>query len=112
MSKSKKILLIISGIIIIIVLVVFIFISPITKYLIQKYDEKYTGRKITLSWAYVNPFTGYIHLSHLKIFEYKSDSVFISMNGLSANINVFKLFSGTVKVSNLTFDQPVARIIQ
>lgn len=112
MSKSKKILLIISGIIIIIVLVVFIFISPITKYLIQKYDEKYTGRKITLSWAYVNPFTGYIHLSHLKIFEYKSDSIFISMNGLSANINVFKLFSGTVKVSNLTFDQPVARIIQ
>jgi hypothetical protein len=60
----------------------------------------------------VNPFTGYIHLSHLKIFEYKSDSVFISMNGLSANINVFKLFSGTVKVSNITFDQPVARIIQ
>jgi hypothetical protein len=112
MSKSKKILLIISGIIIIIVLVVFIFISPMTKYLIQKYDEKYTGRKITLSWAYVNPFTGYIHLSHLKIFEYKSDSVFISMNGLSANVNLFKLISGTVKLNNLTFDQPMVRIVQ
>lgn len=112
MTKSKKILLIISSIIIISILVVFIFISPITKYLIQKYDEKYTGRRITLSRAYVNPFTGYIHLSHLKIYEYKSDSVFVSMNGLSANINVFKLFSGTVKVSNLTLDQPEARIIQ
>lgn len=112
MFKSKKIPLIIGGIIIIMIVVVFIFISPITKYLIQKYDEKYTGRKITLSWAYVNPFTGYIHLSHLKIYEYKSDSVFISMNGLSANVNVFKLFSGTVKVSKLTLDQPEAKVIQ
>jgi uncharacterized membrane protein YqiK len=93
MSKSRKILLIIAGIIIIIAVVVFIFISPVTKYLVQKYDEKYTGRKITIGWAYVNPFTGYIHFSNLKIYEYKSDSVFISMNGLSANISLFKLLS-------------------
>lgn len=89
-----------------------IFISPITKYVIQKYDEKFTGRKITLSRAYVNPFTGYIHLSHLKVYEYQSDNLFISMNGLSANVNLLKLISGTLKLSNLTFDQPMVRIIQ
>jgi hypothetical protein len=112
MHKSRKILFIVISSIIIIAVVMFLFISPITKYLIQKYDEKYTGRKITIGWAYVNPFTGYIHLTNLKIYEFKSDSVFISMKGLSANINLLKLLSKTLKISNLTFDQPVVRIIQ
>lgn len=92
--------------------VVFIFISPVTKYLVQKYDEKYTGRKITIGWAYVNPFTGYVHFSNLKIYEYKSDSVFISMNGLSANFSLLKLFSKSLKISSITFEQPMVRIIQ
>jgi len=89
-----------------------LLISPITKYLIQKYDEKYTGRKITLSWAYVNPFTGYIHFRDLKMYEYKSDSVFISMKGLSANFSIFKLFSKSMKITSITFDQPMVRIIK
>jgi uncharacterized protein involved in outer membrane biogenesis len=104
MRKSKKILLIIAGIIIIIAVAMFIFISPVTKYLVQKYDEKYTGRKITIGWAYVNPFTGYVHFSNLKIYEYKSDSVFISMNGLSANFSLLKLFSKSLKITSITFD--------
>jgi hypothetical protein len=112
MHKLKKRLFIIISSIIIIAVVAFIFISPITKYLVQKYDEKYTGRKITLSWAYVNPFTGYIHFNNLKIYEYKSDSVFISMNGLSANFSIFKLFSKSLKITSITFDQPMVRIIQ
>ena len=54
---------------------ILLFISPIAKFLIEKYDEKYTGRKITLDWAYVNPFTGFIHLSNVKISEAKKDTL-------------------------------------
>lgn len=32
-------------------------ISRIAKYVIQKYDQKYQGCKITLNFAYFNPFT-------------------------------------------------------
>ncbi|HKC69770.1 MAG TPA: hypothetical protein VKG26_16140, partial [Bacteroidia bacterium] len=72
MRKLRKTFFISLTSIVVLFILVIVFISPITKYLIEKYDFKYTGREITLDWAYVNPFTGYIHLNNLKIFENKS----------------------------------------
>ena len=54
MSRLKKTLLIVSSILVILVVLVILFISPISKYLVEKYDEQYTGRQITMDWAYVN----------------------------------------------------------
>lgn len=85
---------------------VIIFISPITRYLVEKYDVKYTGREITIGRAYVNPFTGHVHFSNVKFFEQKSDSIFFSVNGLDINISMFKLLSKTYEISTLTLDEP------
>lgn len=111
-NRVKKIIIIISGVVILTAVLVILFISPITKYLIEKYDEKYTGRQITMGWAYVNPFTGYVHFSNLKIYEFKSDSIFISISGLSVNIDVYKLFSKTYEISKVTLDKPRGIVIQ
>ncbi|HEY5592244.1 MAG TPA: DUF748 domain-containing protein [Paludibacter sp.] len=110
--KIARILFIIFTAIIIMVVIVIAFISPITKHLIEKYDQQYTGRQITMERAYVNPFTGYIHFNKLKIYELKSDSIFISVDGLSANIALFKLLSKTIEISKLTLDRPKGFIIQ
>jgi len=110
--KVRKPLIILVSTLIIIVVVVILFISPITKYLIEKYDEKYTGRQITMDWAYVNPFTGYFHFNNLKVYEYKSDSIFISLSGLSGNLAVRKLFSKTLEINNFTLDQPRIIVVQ
>jgi len=112
MHRLKKTLLIAGGIIITLVILVILFISPIAKYAIEKYDEKYTGRQIQLDLAYVNPFTGYIHLKNLKIFEYQSDSIFFSVDGFSVNIEIWKLFSKKYEISDITLNQPYAIIIQ
>lgn len=112
MRILKKVLLILFTVIIIITVVTISLISPITKYLVEKYDEKYTGRQITLDWAYVNPFTGYIHFNKLKIHEYHSDSLFFSANGLSADIAMFKLLSKTYEISTLILDQPCGIVIK
>ena len=82
-SKHKllKALLILAGVVIVFAGLVILFISPITKYLVEKYDLKYTGRQITMDWAYVNPFTGNFHFENLKIHEYHSDSIFLSVKG-------------------------------
>ncbi len=61
---------------------------------------------------YVNPFTGYIHFSNLKFFEQNSDSVFFSVNGLSVNFSMSKLFSKTYEISALKLNQPKGIIIQ
>lgn len=94
MRRYKKIILEVLGIVTSIITIAFLFISPITKYLVEKYDLKYTGRQIKMDWAYVNPFTGYVHFSNLKIYEFHCDSLFFSSKGMSANINLSKLLNG------------------
>lgn len=111
-SHLKKVLLILSGTILLLIAGVIIFISPLTKYLVEKYDEKYTGRQIKMDWAYVNPFTGYVHLDDLKIYELNSDSIFFSAKGVSANLQMRKLFSKNYIISELVLDNPKGTIIQ
>jgi len=110
--KLKKILIITISIIVGIVAVLILSASIITKYLVQKYDVEYTGRQITMDWAYTNPLTGYVHFSGLKICEQKSDSSFISIDGVSAIFSLRKLFSKTYEISELTLDHPRILIAQ
>ena len=112
MNKVKKILFISFLALIIIFAAIFLSLSPLAKYLIEKYDTTYTGRQITLDLAYVNPFTGYVYLKNLKIYEHKSDSVFLSADGLSAHVDVRKLFLKTYEIRNVTLDHPRGIIIQ
>ncbi len=118
-TKLKKTLIIVISSIIITVTVVILLISPIAKYLLEKYVEKYTGRHIKMSWIYVNPFTGYVHISNLKIYESKSlpaykegDSIFFSADGVSANFALRKLLSKTIEISEITLDKPRGIVIQ
>ncbi|MCY7408908.1 MAG: DUF748 domain-containing protein [Chitinophagales bacterium] len=111
-NRWKKILIIFSIIIIAFVAVVIFFISPITKYLIEKYDVEYTGREIKIDWALVNPFGGSVHLSNVKIYEQNSDSIFFSSEGVDINISILKLLSKTYEITSLTLDRPHAIVSQ
>jgi Domain of Unknown Function (DUF748) len=118
-TKHKKRIITIIRYTIILVIVIILLISPFTKYLIEKNDVKYTGRQIKMGRVYVNPFTGYIHIRDLKIYESKSlpslvegDSVFFSAKGVSANFAMLKLLSKTIEIKKITFDQPKGIIIQ
>jgi hypothetical protein len=108
-KKPIKIVFISIGVLIILVIA---FISPIAKYLIQKYDVRYTGREIEVDWAFVNPFTGYVHLSGLKIYEFESDSIFIKSKGLSADLSMRKLFSGIYEINSCKLNKPVIYVTQ
>ncbi len=100
------------GSIIILSILIIIFISPIAKYAIEKYDEKYTGREISLGWTYINPFTGYIYLKNFKMYELESDSIFFSSNDISINISMLKLISKTYEISDFVLTKPYGIVIQ
>lgn len=106
MNKTKKILFIVGLSFLILMIVVVAFISPISKYLIEKYDKKFTGREITLDWAYVNPFTGYIYLNNVEIKEHESDLVFLTLKGLSVNVAMIKLFYKEYEFTEVTLNKP------
>ena len=118
-TRLKKTLIVVTGAIIVTIVIVIALISPIAKYLIEKNSEKYSGRKIVMSWIYVNPFTGYVHISNLKIYESKKlpgyktgDSLFFSARGVSANFAMLKLLSKTIEITEASVDQPKGIIIQ
>ncbi|MBL0048227.1 MAG: DUF748 domain-containing protein [Bacteroidetes bacterium] len=111
-KKFKKTALITIGICFGAILLIILFISPIAKYLIEKYDVKFIGREITMDWAYVNPFTGYVHLQNLKIYEPDGDTLFFSARGVSANFAMRKLLNKTYEISEINLNQPIGIVIQ
>ena len=118
-TKFKKTIIVAIGFIIITIIIAISLVSPIAKYLIEKYDEEYSGRPITLDWVYLNPFTGFVHISNLKIYEAKglnslkkADSLFFSVKGVSANFAMLKLLTKTIEITEITLDQPKGIIIQ
>lgn len=70
------------------------------------------GREIAVSDVYVNPFTGSVYLSNLKIKENKSDTLFVSIGSVDANISIMKLFRRTLEISEITIDKFQSNIIQ
>jgi hypothetical protein len=111
-KKLQKILIVILCSVMLFGIIIIIFISPLAKYLIEKYDQKYLFRQITVDRVYLNPFTGYINLSNLKIYETKSDSILLSAESLSINFSILKLFSNTIEFTECNLNKPRLRIIQ
>lgn len=117
--RVKKILFTVIGIVLGIFILAVLFISPITKYVVEKYDEEYTGRQITMDWAYVNPFTGYAYFRNLRMYESASaedeslaDSVFFQSRGVGLDLSMLKLLSKTYEIKGLRLDHPKTTIIQ
>lgn len=111
-KTTKKRRFIVLKIAVLITVIVLVALSPLVKYLIEKYDVKYTGREITLESAFVNPFSGYIKLSDVVIYEYQSDSVFLSSESISTDLAMRKLFKGEYELHELHLDHPRGNIIQ
>lgn len=109
----KRTLIILSIVIVLFVGLVIAFISPIAKWAIQKYDIKVIGREVKVGVVYLNPFTAYLHVGNLRLYELKSDSVFVAASGLSVNFNWTKfIFKKTYEISSLTLNKPVINVKQ
>jgi len=112
MSKLKKSLLISGGVLVLLVVLILVFSSAIVKWAVEKYDVQLTGREITVEGAYANPLTGSVRLNGVRIAEANSDSLFLSIEKLSADIAMLGLLSGKYEVSDLIVHKPVGYAIQ
>lgn len=111
-KRIKKILIITAIVVAGFMLLLVVVISPIAKNLIEKYDEKYTGRQIEIGRLYLNPLTGYLNIGNLKIYEYKNNNIFFSAKGITVNVSILKLLSKVYEVSRFSLNTPRVRIIQ
>lgn len=112
MKKSLKITVILSSILLGLVLMIIIFISPISKYLIEKYSEAYTGRKIGMQELSINIFNGSITAKGFTVFEAKSTKPFFKTDVLDVNIAVYKLWVGKYDITSVELSSPYLQVIQ
>src|SRR5688572_19552771 len=101
-----KRLLIGLGIVFGLLVAVMLCLSPILKYLVEKNDEKWLGRQITIGWVYANPLTGYVHLWDVKFYEHKSDTVCLTVDGITGRFHLLKMLSNEFIVSGVTLIRP------
>ncbi|MEN9686317.1 MAG: hypothetical protein RLZZ28_2103 [Bacteroidota bacterium] len=112
MAKKWKILLVLLTIVISLFIVTAIFISPITKYLVEKYSVKYTGRQILMDGLTINLLNGNVHITGLKIYEAKKKELFFTCKDAVVNITVYRLWAGNYEITQLKASSPVLYVKQ
>lgn len=89
-----------------------IFISPITKYLIETNSKAFMGRKVCMDGLFINFFSGSMSITDLQVFEPDDADVFFYCHKISSNITVKKLLQGEYEINEMTFIQPEIKIYQ
>ncbi|MBU3745482.1 MAG: DUF748 domain-containing protein, partial [Sediminibacterium sp.] len=112
MFNWKRILLFIFSSLVALVILAAIFISPIAKYLIEKYSEQYTGRLINMNYLRINLFNGEVNLKGLRIYEKERKGIFVSVGEIDARVSLIKMIYSNYLIKKLHIKSPVIRIAQ
>jgi len=109
--RAKKIIAIVLVTLVAVGVLVVAFISPVSKYLIEKYSVKYTGRQIKMDWLYLNPFTGYVHFNNLKIYEANNSNIFFSVGDLSVSVAMRRILHEEYEITSISLDKPYGIVV-
>lgn len=102
-----RILLIAAGVLGVLVVVLSF---SLTRY-IEQHSEEWTGRKIKLSAVWFNPFNCSISLRDVKVYEYRSESVFVAFDELYVNASPWSyVIDGEIRFSEITLERPAVHL--
>lgn len=84
----------------------FITSFSLTRY-IEAHSEEWTGRKITLSAVWFNPFNCSLTLTNLKVFEKNSSALFVSFDKLYVNVSPWSYWlNDEIRFSEIALEEP------
>lgn len=89
-----------------------VFISPITKYLIEKYSKPVIGRQVSMEGLFLNFFSGSMSITDLKVYEPNDKDVFFYCHKISSNITVKKMLQGEYEINEMKFVNPEVIVYQ
>lgn len=78
----------------------------LTRY-IEQHSEEWTGRRVTLGSVWFNPFNCSLTLRNVKVFEYQSDSIFLSFDKLYLNASPWSYWlNDEIRLSEIALSGP------
>lgn len=108
-GKTSSIIILV---VILIVVCIFLFLGPIAEFLIEKYDERYTGRNIEMSKMRINLFTGGVNIHDITIFEQARKDTFTHVKHIYTNLEWTHFFRGDYDVVEVSLYRPYVSVIQ
>jgi hypothetical protein len=112
MKKLRNFILILLALFAVVLTLLYIFISPIAKYVIEKNCIEWTGRKITIDKINVNVLNGSVYIKDIKIYEANGDSLFFDCHDIYLKVNLKKMLANVYEVYKIKIDTPEIRITQ
>src|ERR1700677_2607133 len=112
MKKLRRFILILLALFIVALILLYLFLSPIAKYAIEKHCIEWTGRKITVDKININAANGSVYVKNIKIYEANGDSVFFDCHDIYLKVNLKKMLGGVYEVYEIKIDAPEIRITQ
>jgi len=111
--KWVKRIFIVGGTLLVIAIVLAIaFISPITKFILEKYSKQWLGRQIAMTDLSLNFFTGSFTITGFRAFEPNEKDVFISADTLEGNFSHWKLLRHEIEFNKMKLRGSVIHISQ
>jgi len=112
MKKLGRFILILLALFAVALILLYAFISPIAKYVIEKHCIEWTGRKITVDKIKISAQNGSVYVKDIKIYEANEDSVFFDCHDIYLKVNLRKLLAGVYEVYEIKIDAPEIRVTQ
>jgi len=112
MKKVLKYFLILLASLIVVLGLLYVFISPITKYIIERKCVEWTGRRITIGSIKIKGTNGSVYIKDLKIYEANGDSVFFDCHDIYVKVDLREIMHGVYNVFKIKIDEPEIKISQ
>jgi len=112
MKKLRRFVLILLALFVVGFTLLYIFISPIAKYVIEKNCVEWTGRKITIGEIKINALNGSVSTTNIKIYEANGDSVFFDCHDIYLKVTMKKMLAHIYTVYKIEIDTPEIHITQ
>lgn len=107
-KTSSKILLVVF----IAATLLLVLLGTIAEWTIERYDEKWLGRKIEIEKIQINPFSGSVWVHGLTLFEANKVDTFFHVKQIYTNLEISHFIRGEYDLTELGLDQPQLSIIQ
>ena len=112
MKKALKIGGIILASLLAIVMVILLFLGPIARGVVQKYDEKIIGRQVEIGKMKVKLLTGNACICGLHLKEVDGKTDFVAFDTLDVSIRLRKLLKSEVEIPHITLTGPAIHVVQ
>lgn len=111
LKKTLKYLSILLIVVIAFLVLVILFIDPIAKYAIQKYDKQYLGREISLNNIHINVFTASLEINDFKLYEKDGKTPFVSWSKFYTQTDYVPLFKNELNIYPLEINNLYVNIL-